>query len=621
MELPLHRQVRALSRDLFDSSRFSEMKLEAGAEDEAARENSAHSNNTNFLSKFKDSYAVNQSLNSLTKQEEGARGAQFQPPKSTRSKTSLKKDQSKDGTTANAPSLNVKQPNPDFHQSMGKLSEPTGQGSEPPLGSLRRARRAAQREEGGRAPLNMSLNHHFKPRVERHNKSVDVRQPRPAKPAPNALRSLGLNNVTTNSSFSNSMIISDSSKNPFPSGSRSRKWAFDSKKGFYSSELQNSGMNGSSAKLRHSRISRHTNPSEMTFQVSAKSRKNMSEGFLRESNSFTECRHFPRRLSCLGSKKDAPKAPRLGALNQSTMVGSGNWDLERFNNSGFRRASPRPPEDSLERFSQREELCRTKRAAERLNRSFVPKPPGCAPTNQIFFFNNSQVKNLNFNSKSMAVIDENPFESLGGAPDAFNSSIQQQLRLKERGVPPAPAFVSEQQPGFSFFHNSLAQRDAPEPFLQKRDGFEETQGQFALGGWEADSRSNATHLERKPAEPGLSIRPINYNILDRQFPFSQSNNQLGAALEAQPVGSEQVEKSDLQRDSLENSLPSSKRSLFMKLDQGFNFFSARARDAGPGNPQEETSGQGSFLRFESSLTSRAPLQSNALNSLFNPSRN
>jgi hypothetical protein len=93
-------------------------------DDEAHADPSINSNQTNFLSKFKDSYNIDQSLNSINKTEDNkpSRVTRANRHKSISSKLSQKPDQSKDLTTLHVNSPNTKKQF-EFNKSMGKLSQ------------------------------------------------------------------------------------------------------------------------------------------------------------------------------------------------------------------------------------------------------------------------------------------------------------------------------------------------------------------------------------------------------------------------------------------------------------------------------------------------------------------
>ena len=374
-------------------------------------------------------------------------------------------------------------------------------------------------------------------------------------------------------------------------------------------------MNVSSNVLRYSRGSRHTNPSDITYQVSAKSRKNVSEGFFRESNSFTECKNFPRCRSCLNAKKprngpDAPNPP-----DRSNLTRSGNWALEKFNNSGFRRTSPQLDDQAFEIFNQKEELKRTKRETNFLNYSNLPPQPVCGPKNPIHLLNNSELRNKNLNCVSMPVIDEILYDESTPVVNPFNSSIQQNLYYNDPNSRNQQGYISEQKPGYRYFHNSLA----------KRESFK---NQSTKVGFPIDENENFdSRLERSNLqEQNISIRPINYNILDKQYsPFGQSNNNVGSLFESNRLQSDQLEKPELGPESLERSVPSSKHSVFVKYDQGFDFFNQGFRDNGPAQEfsteytERSKSKKFQFFKFESSIKPSKNPQKCIFGSAFNPS--
>lgn len=235
MDRTFHKEFGALSRSLFDSPDFYNMKLEkqrtedAEAEEEAQGENSINSAHTNFLSKFKDSYNINQSLNSQTKQDESDKTPknQFQQRKSTISKTSIKKDQSKDLTTLNVSSKNLKPTPQDLHKSLGKLSESIPKGIDWSFKQMADQHWSVHKDESKdntakqRGNLNMSLNYHFKPNLTSAHHLFDPRKPETT--AIGLAKKMNLKNMTTNSSHSNSMIISNSSKNFISSRSCTKK--------------------------------------------------------------------------------------------------------------------------------------------------------------------------------------------------------------------------------------------------------------------------------------------------------------------------------------------------------------------------------------------------------------
>lgn len=204
---------------------------EQDADDEAQQENSINSNQTNFISKFKDSYNINQSLNSLTKPDDVDKPhkPQFPGRKSTISKTSIKKDQSKDVTTMDASAINLKPTPHDFHKSLGKLSGSISKGLDWPLNPVAEQHKSLHKDQPENSlakrqgNLNMSLNYHFKPRLGDAKHLFDPRRQKLNLSSLGCGKQYTLRNVTNNSSVSNSMIISDSSKNPIPSCSCVKK--------------------------------------------------------------------------------------------------------------------------------------------------------------------------------------------------------------------------------------------------------------------------------------------------------------------------------------------------------------------------------------------------------------
>jgi hypothetical protein len=131
VNLPVHKNITQMSKNLFGNKNFYNMKLDNSENldnnnEEIQADPSIKSNQTNFLSKFKDSYNINQSLNSLNKTDDNKplKNIQLHARKSTISKLSQKGEHSKDLTTLhiNSPYNNTREF--EFNKSMGKLSQP-----------------------------------------------------------------------------------------------------------------------------------------------------------------------------------------------------------------------------------------------------------------------------------------------------------------------------------------------------------------------------------------------------------------------------------------------------------------------------------------------------------------
>lgn len=210
--------------------------------EENHRETSIHSNQTNFFSKFIDSYKINSSLNSITKTEENMANAQpskknNRARKSTLSKMSLKKNQSKDATT-----LNISSPMPvrgvrEFHRSFGNTEHPR-----PSKLNLSMRNPGQFNVQSGTQPKTKGRpgprNHFFGDSLE--IRKVPVLNIEQVQVLPPSLQPknrgnfssgnnqrLGLNNINSGTSNSNSMFISQSRENQqMKSRSIPQKWEF-----------------------------------------------------------------------------------------------------------------------------------------------------------------------------------------------------------------------------------------------------------------------------------------------------------------------------------------------------------------------------------------------------------